>query len=171
LISKRVTQIGGVFLLGAFALLTYIGLYDANLQTLQLHWYINWVLAAASLVAAALLLAFPRKTFAVVLGGIIWPLLFVGSLAVDVYTRLCLGGNQANCWPTKTDAFQYLILNNPNVAGGYGWQLWQGTMPTILVLMFLTFVISIVTLYSLRTSSSAKIPGAVSTPGAQAKIK
>ncbi len=143
-------------MLGVFALNVYIGLYDTLLSSLQpLHWDLNWVIAAANLVAAIFLLVFPRKIGLVTLAGVIWPVLYVISLGVDVYTRLCIGGPQANCWPTKTAAFQYLILNNPNIpnAAGFGWKLFQGTVPIILALLFVTFVISIISVYSLRRSS------------------
>jgi hypothetical protein len=149
--TQNLTTAAGVVLIGAFALTVYIGLYDKNLSTYQpLHWDLNWVFAAADVVAAAFLIGFPRKLFLVALGGVIWPILYVLALAIDVYTRLCLGGNQSNCWPSKTDAFDYLVLNRPNIAGIYGWNLWQGTMPTILALLAIAFVLSVVSLYRLR---------------------
>jgi MFS superfamily sulfate permease-like transporter len=156
MVSSNLTRVGGVLLLGAFALTVYIGFDDSNLRNYQpLHWEINWVFAAANVIAAVLLLGLPRKIPAVVLGGIVWPILYGISLVVDVETRLCIGGNQANCWPSKTAAYQYLILGDPNVPNGYGWHLWQGTVPTILALMFVAFVISIITVYSLRAGSVA----------------
>lgn len=149
----------GILTLGAVALNVYIGLYDKNLSTFQpLHWEINWVLVAAGLVAAIFLIGFPRNMWLVLLGGVVWPILYVLSLAVDVYTRLCLGGNQANCWPSKTDAFNYLILNNPNIAGGYGWKLWQGTMPLALTFLAIAFILSVISLYSLRRAAWRRMP-------------
>ena len=145
-------------MLGVFALNVYIGLYDKFLSKYQpLHWELNWVIAAVDLVAAIVLIGLPKNIVLVSLGGIVWPIVYVISLGADVYTRLCAGGSQANCWPSKTDAFQYLIVNNPNVPGGYGWQLWTGTMPTILALLLITFVISIATVVSLRRIKPAKL--------------
>lgn len=156
-----------MLMLGVFALSVYIGLYDKLLSQYQpLHWDINWVLAAASLVAAILLIGFSKNISLVSLGGIVWPIIYVIALGVDVYTRLCIDGNQAYCWPSKTAAFDYLILNNPNISSSYGnvgWRLWSGTMPTVLALLAIAFILSIVSVYSLRkehviTTSSSVAP-------------
>jgi hypothetical protein len=157
--SKNLARGAGVLTLGAVALNIYIGLYDKNLSTYQpLHWDLNWVLVVAGLVAAAFLIGFPRNTWLVLLGGVVWPILYVLFLGVDVYTRLCLGGNQANCWPSKTAAFNYLILNNPNITGGYGWKLWQGTMPLALAFLAIAFVLAVISLYSLRKAAWRRMP-------------
>ncbi len=156
MVSPNITRFGGILLLGVFALNVYIGLYDNFLRTLQpLHWDINWVLAVANLVAGLLLIVFSRKLGLVVLAGIIWPIVYVLSLGVDVYTRLCIGGSQANCWPTRTAAFDYLILNEPKIpnAAGYGWQLFQGTIPIALALLLIAFIISAISAFSLRKGS------------------
>ncbi len=151
--------------MGAFALTVYIGLYDKNLSTYQpLHWDLNWFFAAADIVAAIFLIGFWRKPALVLLGGVIWPILYVIFLAVDVYTKLCLGGNQANCWPSKTDAFQYLIVNNPNIANGYGWKLWTGTMPSMLGLLAIAFILSIISLYFLRKEAWRHLPSTQPVP-------
>ena len=153
--ADKLARIAGILFLGPFALTVYIGLYDTNLRTYQIgHWYVNWLFAAAFLVAMILLLAFPKRLPLVTLAGVVWPILYVVALGVDVETRLCIGGNQANCWPSKTAAFQYLILNNPNVANGYGWLLWQGTVPTILALTAIGFILSLASVFILQRSRS-----------------
>ena len=111
----------------AALLIIYIGADDKNLQQFEpIHWDLNWLMAVVTIAAGALLIMVPRKTIMVALSGAVWPIVYVASLDVDVLTRLCLGGNSADCWPSKSDAFQYLILNNPNIANGYGWKLWSG---------------------------------------------
>jgi hypothetical protein len=153
LVSTTLTRIGGVFLLGTFALSVYIGLYDTNLSGSTIHYYVNWLFAAANLVAAIFLIGFPRNRVLVGLGGIIWPILYVLSLSVDVFTKMCLGEAANTCQPGRVASFDYLILGYSNIPNGYGWVLWQGTMPLMLGLMFVTFVISIATIYSIRKSS------------------
>ncbi len=165
MVNKNITRGAGGLTLGAFALNLYIGLYDKNLSQFQpLHWDLNWVIVAASLVAALFLIGFPRSIWLVLLGGIVWPILYVVSLGVDVYTRLCLGGSQANCWPSKTDAFNYLVLNNPNIAGGYGWKLWQGTIPLALAFLAIAFVLSVISFISLRREAWRRMPSSRVAP-------
>ncbi len=165
-------------MLGAFALTVYIGLFDKSLSTYQpLHWDLNWLFAAADLVAAIFLFGFPRKMSLVLLSGVIWPILYVVSLAIDVYTRLCLGGNQTDCWPSRTAAFNYLVLNNPNVANGYGWKLWQGSIPTTLGLLAGAFVLSAISMYLLSrkprksSSSTRDAPTQPSPASTQTELK
>ena len=162
---KNITRGAGAFALGVFALNVYIGLYDAALYQFQpLHWDINWVLAVASLAAGIFLIRSPRSIRLVLLGGVVWPIVYVASLAVDVYTRLCLGGNQAYCWPSKTDAFSYLILNNPNIAGTNGWELWQGTILLALAFLAIVFALSVITVYSLRREAWRRMPSSKRVP-------
>jgi len=100
-----------------------------------------------TIIAALLLIVNPLSSIWVALAGIAWPIVYVGSLAFDVYTRMCAGGGY--CWPTRTAAFQYLILNNPNAPGG-GWILWNYTIPTAIGLLFIAWVLSIWALVSIR---------------------
>jgi hypothetical protein len=171
--ADRLARVAGILLLVPFALTVYIGLDDKNLYNYQItHWYINWVFAAAFLVAAILLLAFPRRISLVALGGVAWPILYAIALVVDVETKLCIGGIQANCWPSKSAAFQYLILNNPNVAGGYGWLLWTGTMPTILAFTALAFILSLISIFMLhkRSAKSKTMPSPTVSPSGSSTI-
>ena len=64
-------RIAGVLTLGVIAVSVYIGLYDKILQSVKVHWYLDWVIAVASLVAKGLLLAKPSSLWTVVLGGIV----------------------------------------------------------------------------------------------------
>ena len=86
--SSLYARIAGVLTLGVFAANVYIGLYDKVLQEVKVHWYLDWVIAALSLVAAGLLLAKPLTRWTVVLGGVVWPVVYVASLGFDVYTKL-----------------------------------------------------------------------------------
>lgn len=136
-------------MLGVFAINVYIGLYDKNLSQVSLHWYLNWVVAVLTIIAAILLLSRPLNAPIVALAGIVWPIVYVASLAVDVYTRMCLG--TSFCWPSRTAAFQYLILNNPNAPGG-GWKLFPYTIPMALGLLLVTFILSIIAVASIYRS-------------------
>jgi len=147
-------------MLVAAVFIIYIGAYDKLLHEYEpLHWGLNWLMAIVTLAAGALLLAVPKNTIMVALSGAVWPIVYASSLGVDVLTRLCIGGPSSYCWPSKTDSFRYLILNNPNIAGGYEWKLWTGTMPTILILMAIAFVLSIVTLVGLVRSKAKQESG------------
>ncbi|MHB1868084.1 MAG: hypothetical protein ACYCPP_03970 [Nitrososphaerales archaeon] len=157
MVSVTVTRVAGIAILVAALLGIYIGAYDKLLSQYEpLHWYLNWLIVAVTLVAGVLLIAIPRNIMLVTLSGIVWPIVYAISLGIDVATKLCLGGSSLNCWPSKTDAFQYLILNNPNIPGGYGWQLWSGTMPIIIVMMLIAFVISIISVGSLKKGKVSK---------------
>jgi hypothetical protein len=156
---KNITRAAGGFTLGAFALNLYIGLYDTNLSTYQpLHWDLNWVLVAAGAISGFLLIRYPRSMKMVLLGGVVWPIAYVASLAIDVYTRLCLGGNQLYCYPSKTAALDYLIYNNANIPGAIGWKLWPDTIPLALAFLAIAFVISAVTLFRLRKEAWRHMP-------------
>ncbi len=144
-------RIAGVLTLGVFAASVYIGLYDKILQSVKVHWYLDWVIAAASLVAAGLLLAKPLTLWTVVLGGIVWPIVYVASLGFDVYTKLCAGVSQKYCLSSRTAAFQYLILNNPK-APGQGWTLFHYTVPLALGLIFIAWILSIFAAFSIRVN-------------------
>ncbi|SRR5579875_241185 len=149
MISSGIARVGGILMLGVFAVNVYLGIYDTNLSQVPLHWDLNWVIAAVTLIAAILLLAKPLNAPLVTLAGIVWPIVYVASLAVDVYTKMCLGASY--CWPSRTAAFQYLILNNPNAEGG-GWKLFPYTIPIALGLLFVTFVLSIIVVASIYRS-------------------
>jgi hypothetical protein len=137
-------RIGGVLMLGVFGINVYIGLYDTNLaQISPVHQQLNWVIAAADLIAALFLLVKPRSLIFKTLGGIIWPVLYIGSLFIDVETRLCLGAAASTCLPTVSDAYQYLILGSQ----AQEWVLWPYTIRLGIALAVLSLVLSLVSLY------------------------
>src|ERR1700751_4322719 len=97
----------GVAMLGVFAINVYLSVYDTNLAQLSpTHAQLNWVIAAADLVAAIVLFVKPKSVIWRTLGGIVWPLAYIGSLFVDVETRFCLGASAASCFPSMTDAYK-----------------------------------------------------------------
>ena len=148
---KMYSRIAGVLTLGVFAASAYIGAYDKVLQSVPSHWYLDWAISIASLVAAGLLISMPTRLWAVVLGGVVWPIVYVGGLGFDVLTKLCAGASQEYCWPSRNAAFQYLILNNPN-AQGQGWTLFPFTIPLAIVLILISLVLSILAVISIRRS-------------------
>jgi hypothetical protein len=139
------TRIGGVAMLGVFGINVYLGLYDTNLQFAvnHLHYEINWVLAAADLLAALFLLAKPRNLILKGLGGIIWPLLYIGSLILDVETRMCLGASSAACFPSVSAAYHYLILGSQ----AEEWAVWPYTIRLGIALAVITLVLSLISMY------------------------
>ena len=71
--------------------------------------------------------------------------------------RLCAGVSQNYCLSSRTAAFQYLILNNPN-AQGQRWTLFHYTVPLAIGLIFIAWILSIVTIISIRRSSATPPP-------------
>lgn len=123
---------------GGFVLTMYIGLYDSNLSTYSsIHYYLNWVIAAVDLLAVAFLFLKSTSKILALLAGVAWPLVYFASLVLDFETRLCLGSS-LNCWPSVSDAYQYLILGS----AAQGWTLWQYTVPLQLFLMGAAVVLS-----------------------------
>ncbi|MHB8568044.1 MAG: hypothetical protein ACYC7D_11715 [Nitrososphaerales archaeon] len=176
--EKGPARIAGVLLLGVFAINVYLGLFDTILKQqltgsttgIPLHWYLNWIIAAVTLIAAFLLLTNPLNSLWVSIAGIIWPIVYVGSLGFDVYTKLCAGGGY--CWPSRTAAFQYLILNNanPNASGG-PWLLWSYTIPTAIGLLFIAWVLSVWALVLIRKSENVRtVPRTTPPPSQQPSV-
>ena len=131
-------------MLGVFGINVYIGLYDTNLtQISPVHTELNWVIAVADLIAALFLLAKPRSLVFKTLGGIVWPVVYVGSLFLDVETRMCLGAAQSTCFSSVSDAYQYLILGS----AGQEWVLWPYTIRLAIALAVIVLVLSVVSLY------------------------
>ena len=151
-------------MLGVFGINVYLGLYDTNLQLAfnHLHYEINWVLAAADLLAALFLLAKPRNLILKGLGGIIWPLLYIGSLFLDVETRMCLGAPSAACFPSVPAAYQYLILGSQ----AYEWAVWPYTIRLGIALAVITLVLSLSSLYFRKSKmkETKTMPPPQSTP-------
>jgi len=131
-------------MLGVFAINVYIGRDDTNLtQISPVHAELNWVIAAADLIAALFLLAKPRNLTFKSLGGIVWPGIYIGSLFLDVETRMCLGAATSTCFPSVSDAYQYLILGS----AAQEWVLWPYTIRLAIALAVVVLVLSIVSLY------------------------
>jgi hypothetical protein len=157
-------------MIGVFLVNVYIGLADENLRSgYPSHYYVNWGIAVVSLIAALLLLARPGSRQSIAFAGIIWPILYVLALVGDVYTRLCAGASPESCWPTKTAAFDYLILNQKTVLGtlGYGWKI-APVVPVAIVFLAIIFVISLAALIQMgrRPGMQPALaqPPAASTP-------
>ncbi len=147
---EQLSRISGVLLIGVFAINAYIGADDKILQSAPPHLYTNWALAAISLVAALLLFLKPKNMIMIGIAGVIWPILYVGSLAFDVATTLCFGLSNSFCWSSKTTAFDYLILNETNIPGQQGWTLVQGVVPIAIVLLFVAFILSLYSIFQIR---------------------
>ena len=128
-----------MLLLGVFFVNLYLALYDTNLNAFQpLHYYLNLLISITTLVASVFLFVWPKSARLVSLAGIVWPLVYLGSLAVNVESRLCLGTG-TNCFASVNDAFGYLILNEPSA----GWKLFQGIIPIAIVLLVATIGLSL----------------------------
>jgi hypothetical protein len=150
--SPAPSRVSAILMIGVFFINVYIGLFDTTLQQYNVaHLYLNWLMAAVDVIAAGLLFARPLERFLVVLGGIVWPIIYIASIAVDVETRLCLGGG--NCLlPNTAAAYDYLILGYSDL----GWVLWPYTIITAISLLSGIIVISVAALIEERSSSSAK---------------
>lgn len=137
--SDNIVRTGAVLLLGVFFVNLYLVLYDTNLNAFQpLHYYLNLLISITTLVASLLLFVGPKSPSLISLAGIVWPLVYLGSLSVNVESRLCLGAG-TNCIASVNDAFEYLILNDPSA----GWKLFQGTIPIAIVLLVATIGLSL----------------------------
>lgn len=131
-------------MLGVFGINVYIGLYDTNLSQLSpLHWDLNWLIAAITLIATAVLLVKPGSTSWKSLAGIAWPIVYVANLFIDVETRLCLGNPASACSPTISDAYQYLILGS----AGEEWVLWPYTIRLAIAFVVLVLILASLSLY------------------------
>ena len=143
--DKALPRIAAILMLVVFAINVYIGLKDGNLYDYNLaHYYLNWLIAAVDIVAAVILFAKPLSKLWIGLAGVAWPIVYFASLAVDISTKLCLGGS--NCWPTQYDAFRYLILGDPSE----GWGLWPYTMSTAVFLLVVMLIFSSAAVVGLR---------------------
>jgi len=72
-------------MLGVFGVNVYIGLYDTNLtQISPIHAELNWVIAAADLIAAIFLFVKPGNLIFKSLGGIVWQIFYIANLFIDV---------------------------------------------------------------------------------------
>ncbi len=152
-------------MLGVFGINVYIGRYDTNLiQISPVHAEVNWLIAAADLLAVLFLLAKPRNLIFKTLGGIVWPMLYVATLLIDVETKMCLGATANTCLPSVSDAYQYLILGSAS----QDWDLWPYTIRLAIALVVLTLVLSLVSL-NFRTPKVTEkaVPPSEPAPGTQ----
>jgi hypothetical protein len=141
-ISKVAAIIVGIALIGAFLISLYIALYDTTLAKEDpLHHEVAWILAIISLVAGAILIAKPKSYVGRILGGIAWPAMYLFSLAFDVQTELCYGTN-LNCWPSVSDSYKYLILNDRFE----GWVLSPYTTRVLIAFLVIAIVLSTVSI-------------------------
>lgn len=140
-------------LFATFALNVYIALYDSTLaQENVVHYELNIVIAAITFAAALALLVERRSLPGRIAAGIIWPILYLGSLAFDVQTELCFGTG-IHCWPSVADSYKYLILNE----AVEGWVLSPYTMRTMIGLLIAAVFLSAVSVsFSLAASRSSK---------------
>jgi len=130
-------------MLGVFGVNVYIGLYDTNLtQISPVHAELNWVIAAADLIAAIFLFVKPGNLIFKSLGGIVWPIFYITNLFIDVETRLCLGAAANTCSPSVSDAYQYLILGS----AGQEWVLWPYTIRFAIGLVAVVLILSLLSL-------------------------
>ncbi len=160
-------------MLGVFGTNVYLGLYDTNLglPINHIHYEINWVLAAADLLAAIFLFATPRKLILKSLGGIVWPILYIGSLFLDVETRMCLGSSSGACFPSVSAAYQYLILGS---SGLVEQSIWPYTIRFGIALAVITLVLSLISLYfrkpKMKETKTAPPPQSMPPPGGNPNI-
>jgi hypothetical protein len=128
-------------MLGVFGVNVYIDLYDTNLtQISPVHTELNWVIAAADVLAAIFLFVKPGNLIFKSLGGIVWPIFYIANLFIDVETRLCLGAAETTCSATVSDAYQYLILGSADQE----WVLWPYTIRFAIGLVISVLILSLV---------------------------
>jgi hypothetical protein len=150
--SQAPSRVSAIFMIGVFIINIYIGLFDTTLQQFNVaHLYLNWLMAVVDIIAAVLLLAKPLERFLVVLGGVVWPIAYITSIAIDVETRLCLGSGSC-LLPNPAAAYDYLILGNSSL----GWVLWPYTIFTAISLLTTVLVVSSVGLIEQRRLSATK---------------
>ena len=142
-------------MVAVFGINVYIGLYDTNLSGLSpLHYELNWAIAGADIIAAAILFAKPGSLFWKSLAGIVWPIVYVANLIIDVETRLCLGTPATTCSPSVSDAYNYLILGS----AGEEWVLWPYTIRVAISLVIIVLVLTAFSiLFATRTSRSSAL--------------
>lgn len=87
------------------------------------------------------------------LGGIVWPVLYIGTLLIDVETKMCLGAAAKTCLPSVSDAYQYLILGSAS----QDWVLWPYTIRLGIALAVIVFVLSILSLYFRKSTTKEQI--------------
>jgi hypothetical protein len=150
------SMLAGLALAGSFAISIYIGLYDTTLaQEDPFHHDINWALGIITLIAGIILIGRTKSTLLKMFSGIVWPVLYLLSLEFDVQTELCFG-TQVHCWPSVSDAYKYLILNERVE----GWVLSPYTMRINIALLVIAIVFTAMSLtISILSSRRVKKSG------------
>lgn len=155
MVSKIMSRTSGILMLVVFFINVYIGIGDKTLQQYNTaHLYLNWLIAVADILAVIFLFASPLDKFLVLLSGVAWPIVYIGSLALDVATHLCLGGGNCTLWPTTQAAYDYLILGYASE----GWVLWPYTMITAITILVAILAISVANLIASSSSAATKSP-------------
>lgn len=142
-----------------FVLNLYVGLVDQNLFVQNIvitpHYYFNWIITGLDIVASALLFFTPSKNRLLILSGVIWPVAYIGTVGLDIGTRLCLGASSSTCFPTVGSAASYLLLGTSSFLTA---TFWHYTFILIIVLLMLTLSSSVLFLLNQGTEhgSSAR---------------
>lgn len=144
-----------------FALNLYVGLVDRNMFippniVITPHYYLNWVLTIVDVIASAILFVKPTKNQLVILSGIVWPLVYIGAIAIDIESRLCIGAPSSSCFPTISAAENYLLFGSTSyMAVVY---FWQYTFTVILLLLIAVLAFSFLGLYLHNKTKSSITP-------------
>jgi hypothetical protein len=153
--------VAGTLMFLVFALNLYVGLVDRNLffppNTVETpHYYFNWAIAIIDIVSSGILFLKPTKKQLVVLSGIVWPFVYIGAIAIDIESKLCIGAPSSTCFPTISAAENYLLFGSTSyMAVVY---FWQYTFTLILVLLVAVLAFSLVGLYLFNKTKSSITP-------------
>ncbi|MHB1909013.1 MAG: hypothetical protein ACYCQJ_09115 [Nitrososphaerales archaeon] len=132
---KNLVYASGAVMAIVFLLNLYVALSDKNLNpSVTPHYYLNWMITITDIVAFVLLFLKPTKDNLVALSGVVWPLVYIGSLGIDIESRLCLGAPASTCFPSITDAENYLLFGSTSYVPVY---YWPYTFALIIVLLLL----------------------------------
>lgn len=138
--AHAISVVCGLCLVATFVINVYIGLYDTTLAEENiLHRDLNSIIGIITLAAGIVLIIRSKSTLVNLISGVIWPIFYLGSLAFDVETELCFG-THVNCWPSITDSYDYLILNQ----SVEGWVLSPYTMRVVIALLILAIILTII---------------------------
>jgi hypothetical protein len=122
-----------------FVLNLYVGLVDQNLFVQNIvitpHYYFNWMITGIDIIASALLFFTRSKNRLLILSGVIWPVAYIGTIGVDIGTRLCLGAPTTTCFPTVGSAASYLLFGTSSFLTA---TFWPYTFILIIILLMLT---------------------------------
>lgn len=130
-----------------FILNLYVGLADRNLFVQNIvitpHYYFNWMLTGLDISASALLFFAPFKNRLLILSGVIWPIAYIGTIGLDIGTRLCLLAPSSTCFPTVVSSASYLLLGTSSFLTA---TIWPYTFILIITLLVLTMASTVLSL-------------------------